>query len=152
MGLERFIWPLINQKLLWSSWTKWHIQFWKAYITVDSDKASILAIPMAKFCHADWCQTRFAFLREQKHLQALFSKLLANRFSTTNVKTVWQVVIVAIFLSVAKWTQNSVLTFKKISELKVFQVVISYKRSFDVRNHHLYSWLDLETRFVFSMK
>ena len=27
MGLERFIWPLINQKLLWSSWTKSHIQF-----------------------------------------------------------------------------------------------------------------------------
>ena len=40
----------------------------------------------------------------------------------------------------------------KISELKVFQVMISYKRHLDVRNHHLYSWLDLETRFVFSTK
>ena len=62
--------------------------FLEAYITVDSDKASILATRMAKFYHADWCQTHFAFLREQKHPQALFSKLLANRFSMTNVKTV----------------------------------------------------------------
>ena len=31
MGLERFIRPLINQKLLWSSRTIWHIQFLKAY-------------------------------------------------------------------------------------------------------------------------
>ena len=27
MGLERFIWPLINQKLLWSGWTKSHPVF-----------------------------------------------------------------------------------------------------------------------------